>query len=163
VGVEFKSFVVPLEGQSVKLQIWDTAGQERFKSVSKAYLRDAVGALLVYDVTAQGSFDELGGWLTDLRQLCNPNACILLIGNKCDLEGDRQVGGEIVSGFAEMHRLEYLETSAKSGQNITETFTRLAYGIANRVAGGQIEVIQPASKPFALDLPPAEQPWGCSC
>jgi small GTP-binding protein len=160
VGVEFKSYVVPVEDRNVKLQIWDTAGQERFKSVSKAYLRDAVGALLVYDVASQNSFDDLGNWLTDLRQLCHASACILLIGNKCDLEQDRQVGSEAVQRFASLNRLDYLETSARTGFNVTETFTRLAYGIANRVSGGQIELIQPAAKPFTLD-PPQES--FCNC
>jgi small GTP-binding protein len=159
VGVEFKSYVVPVEDRNVKLQIWDTAGQERFKSVAKAYLRDAVGALLVYDVTSQISFDDLGNWLSDLRQLCHPSACILLIGNKSDLEADRQVGSETVQKFAELNKLEYLETSAKTGFNVTETFTRLAFGIANRLAGGQIELIQPASQPFAM--PP--EPSFCNC
>jgi small GTP-binding protein len=161
VGVEFKSYVVPVENRNVKLQIWDTAGQERFKSVSRSYLREAVGALLVYDVTSQMSFDDLGNWLTDLRQLCHPSACILLIGNKTDLEQQRQVGSEAVQRLADQHKLEYLETSAQSGFNITETFTRLAFGIAKRVANGQIGLLQPAAKPCTIELP--EEQSSCNC
>lgn len=168
VGVEFKSFICPLEDQSVKLQIWDTAGQERFKSVSKAYFRNAVGAILVYDITNDASFEDLSNWLHDLQQLCNPNAFILLVGNKSDLEEQRQVGVQQAKDFADQHRLEYLETSALSGQNISESFTRLAYGIANRVANGQISVTSSAAKasPFKVEEQPktqANKEGGCNC
>ena len=166
-GVEFKSFVCPLENQNVKLQIWDTAGQERFRSVSKAYFRNAVGALLLFDITNSASFEELGNWLNDLQQLCNPNAYIILVGNKTDLEEKRQVGSQQANDFAARHNLEYLETSALSGDNIQESFTRLAYGVAARVANGQIQILTgPNAKPspFKLDEPtPPQENGGCSC
>ena len=165
VGVEFKSFVCPLDDQSVKLQIWDTAGQERFKSVSKAYFRNAVGAILVYDITNETSFEDLTNWLNDLQSLCNPNAYILLVGNKGDLENQRQVGVQQAKDFAEQHKLEYLETSALSGQNVTESFTRLAYGVATRVNSGQIQITSATSKasPFKVEDTPKKEapPSGC--
>jgi small GTP-binding protein len=153
VGVEFKPFLIPVDDQNVKLQIWDTAGQERFKSVSRAYFRNAVGAVLVFDITNDQSFDELGNWLQDLQQLSNPNAVILLVGNKTDLEDQRKVGGEQARDFADRHKLEYLETSAKSGQNVSEAFTRLAFAIAKRISTGQIQNTSAISKtsPFRVD------------
>ena len=166
VGVEFKSFICPLDDQSVKLQIWDTAGQERFKSVSKAYFRNAVGAILVYDISNETSFEELINWLNDLQSLCNPNAYILLVGNKGDLENQRQVGVQQAKDFAEQHKLEYLETSALSGQNVTEAFTRLAYGVATRVNNGQIQITNAASSkvsPFKVEETPAKQESSGCC
>ncbi|KAH0791830.1 Ras family protein [Histomonas meleagridis] len=150
VGVEFKSFTCQTQdNQPVKLQIWDTAGQERFRSVSKAYFRNAVGAVLVFDITSESSFDDLENWLQDLQQLCNPNAYIILVGNKVDLEDKREVGTQQAKDFGEKHHLEYLETSALSGQNVMESFTRLAYEIANRVSTGQIQSSSvPKTSPF---------------
>jgi small GTP-binding protein len=139
VGVEFKPFLIPVDNQMIKLQIWDTAGQERFKSVSRAYFRNAVGAVLVYDVTDERSFDDLGNWLHDILQLANPNAFILLLGNKADREDNRRIGPEQARDFADKNKLDFLETSAKSGQNVSETFTRLAFTIAKRVTTGQIQ------------------------
>lgn len=164
VGVEFKPFIIPVEDQNVKLQIWDTAGQERFKSVSKAYFRNAVGAVLVYDISNDASFEDLTNWLHDLQQLCNPNAYILLVGNKADLEEQRQVGVQQAKDFAEQHHLEYLETSALSGANVTEAFTRLAYGIANRVNNGQIQNGAAVAKasPFRVE-PQESQPAKKEC
>ena len=165
VGVEFKPFVIPVNDQNVKLQIWDTAGQERFKSVSKAYFRNAVGAVLVYDISNDATFEDLTNWLHDLQQLCNPNAYILLVGNKADLEEQRQVGIDQAKVFAEQHHLEYLETSALSGANITEAFTKLAFGVANRVNSGQIQTgaaVQKAS-PFRAEPIPADQQGNRGC
>jgi small GTP-binding protein len=166
VGVEFRSFVAQLDDHAVRLQIWDTAGQERFRSVSTAYFRDAVGAILVYDITNQDTFEDLGTWLTDLQQLCHPSAFILLVGNKCDREGDRKVGAQEVQDFADQYRLEYVETSALSGHNIQEVFTRLAYEVACKVESGEIVVVSPSPRAFSLnfDAPPEEPPkQGCGC
>ena len=113
VGVEFKSFICPLEDQSVKLQIWDTAGQERFKSVSKAYFRNAVGAILVFDITHRDSYEKLITHINDLKSFCKPNMSIILVGNKNDLKSDRKVTEQEAIEFAKRYNfIQYIETSA---------------------------------------------------
>lgn len=61
-------------------------GQERFRSVARSYYHDAVGALLVYDITSRDSFNELASWLSDARTLASPDIMIVLVGNKKDLQ-----------------------------------------------------------------------------
>jgi small GTP-binding protein len=139
-GADFYSHTFPVNNESVRLQIWDTAGQERFRSISKSYFRNAVGAVLVYDITDLTSFDSVGDWLSDLQSLAAPNAYILLVGNKTDLEESRQVGADLVKDFAERHHLERLETSAQSGKNVKEAFARMAVEVSTRVANGTISV-----------------------
>lgn len=56
IGIDFKIRTINLDGKRVKLQIWDTAGQERFRTITTAYYRNAMGILLVYDVTDERSF-----------------------------------------------------------------------------------------------------------
>jgi small GTP-binding protein len=138
IGVEFKSFAIQAEGENVKLQIWDTAGQERFRSVSKAYFRNAVGAVLVFDLTQKPSFDELNTWVNDLNALCAPNAFIILVGNKKDLTDQRAVSEGEGQETAKRYNIEYIETSAKDGSNIAEAFTRLAAGIVRKVRQGLV-------------------------
>jgi small GTP-binding protein len=138
IGVEFKAFNVQADNESVKLQIWDTAGQERFRSVSKAYFRGAVGAVLVFDVTQKPSFDELNNWIQDLNTLCATNALIILVGNKTDLADERTVSETEAQETANRYNLEYIETSAKNGENIAETFVRLGVGILRRVKSGDL-------------------------
>jgi small GTP-binding protein len=141
-GADFHSFEFEVDGQTAKLQIWDTAGQERFRAISKAYFRNAVGAVLVFDLTDPQSFEDLAEWLHDLETLATPNAYVLLAANKKDLESERKVGSEEVKMFAERHHLEVLETSAASGENVTFAFQRLTQEVLARVKKGTIEVSQ---------------------
>jgi small GTP-binding protein len=163
-GADFYTYACPVNNESVKLQIWDTAGQERFRSISKSYFRNAVGAILVYDITNVGSFDELSGWLNDLQTLSAPNAYVMLVGNKADLEKDRQVGGDLVRDFAERHHLEPIETSALSGKNVKEAFARLSLEVSTRVSNGVISVSPPpnrGSEPVAFVEEPRKKKRGC--
>ena len=132
IGVEFDSTIIPIDDKKVKLQIWDTAGQERFRSIAKAYYRNAVGVVLVFDITERKSFDELSTWLNDVHTLCDPNAVIQLIGNKCDLTEERVVTLTEAENFAQQHHMQYLETSAKAGDNVRETFVRVATAIMSK-------------------------------
>jgi small GTP-binding protein len=131
-GADFFTYMCPVENETIHLQIWDTAGQERFRSISKAYFRNAVAGILVYDITSLSSFDELMDWLAELRGLALPNAYILIVGNKADLASRREVAPGVVKEFAATHGLESIEASARNGQNVTEAFTRLAFEIHAR-------------------------------
>lgn len=145
IGVEFGSKVVNIAGKSVKLQIWDTAGQERFKAVTQTYYRDAVGALLVFDITNRSSFNALQNWLRDARSRANPNIVVLLIGNKKDLESERDVTFLEAKQFAFDNKLTYMETSAKSGEKVEEAFLCCTKEILNKIQTGEIDPERSAS------------------
>jgi small GTP-binding protein len=138
IGVEFKSFECRTASDLIRLNIWDTAGQEKFRSVSKAYFRNAVGAVLVFSLSDRGSFEALDGWLNDIHSLCAPNAALLFLGNKSDLRDGRVVAASEAQLFAQRHTLEYIETSALNATNITETFVRLANAIHEKVLKNEI-------------------------
>lgn len=101
IGVEFGAKKLHIQGRSVKAQIWDTAGQERYKSITSAYYKGAKGALLVFDLTSQESFDAIDKWLSDVKNEGDPQIIIILIGNKSDLIEDRQVKHEVARAKAE--------------------------------------------------------------
>jgi small GTP-binding protein len=126
IGVEFDSTIIDIDGTQVKLQIWDTAGQERFRSIAKAYFRNAVGVLLLFDICERKTFDEVSAWLNDVHALCDPTAVVMLIGNKADLQQNRVVTLAEAEQFAEHHQLTFLETSALTGTNIREAFVKVA-------------------------------------
>lgn len=94
VGVEFGSKKFELNDYKIKAQIWDTAGQERYKSITNAYYKGAKGALVVYDITKKETFDAIDRWVPELRTNGDEQITILLIGNKCDLEDQRQISKE---------------------------------------------------------------------
>lgn len=134
IGVEFKMYAY----SDVKLQLWDTAGQERFRSVSKAYFRNAVGALICYDITNRQSFEDLQGWISDINELAVANAYIVLVGNKSDLEDKRVVSESEAEEFATRNKLTRIETSAKNGDGIQEAFARLKDGIIRNEKEGKL-------------------------
>jgi Ras-related protein Rab-2A len=124
----------------VKLQIWDTAGQESFRSITRSYYRGAAGALLVYDITRRDSFQHLSRWLEEAKQHAHPSMIILLIGNKSDLEHRRVVTYEEGYAFAQANDLLFMETSAKTAQNVEESFLKTANEIYTKILSGDIDV-----------------------
>ena len=93
IGVEFATKSITAEGKTIKAQIWDTAGQERYRAITSAYYRGAVGALLVYDISKQGTFQNVERWLKELRDHAERNIVVMLVGNKSDLKQVRRGGG----------------------------------------------------------------------
>ncbi len=171
IGVEFGTRIIEVSGQKIKLQIWDTAGQERFRAVTRSYYRGAAGALMVYDVTRRSTYNHLSSWLTDARNLTNPNTVggggerdrlffffflpfflamslialgslqvIFLIGNKCDLEAQRDVTYEEARQFAEENGLTFVETSAKTGERVEDAFIDTARAIFQNIQDGSLDL-----------------------
>ncbi|CAL0306565.1 unnamed protein product [Lupinus luteus] len=131
IGVEFQTRTLVIDHKSVKAQIWDTAGQERYRAVTSAYYRGAAGAMLVYDITKRPTFDHIPRWLEELRNHADKNIVIILIGNKSDLESQRDVPTEDAKEFAEKEGLFFLETSALQATNVESAFTTVLTEIYN--------------------------------
>lgn len=126
IGVDFKIRTVKVGDKTVKLQIWDTAGQERFKTLTTAYYRSAHGVILVYDVNDKDSFAHLEQWLGEIRKNARETINILLVGNKCDIIGRREVEYEVAKRFAEDLQMSFIETSAKDCTNVHKVFHTMA-------------------------------------
>ncbi|RXG67331.1 Ras-related protein Rab-21 [Armadillidium vulgare] len=86
---------INIDGQRVNLAIWDTAGQERFHALGPIYYRDSHGAILVYDITDEDSFQKVKNWVRELRKMLGNDICLAIAGNKVDLEKDRHVSKEL--------------------------------------------------------------------
>ena len=137
IGVEFGGRMINIdEDKKIKLQIWDTAGQEAFRSITRSYYRGAAGALLVYDITRRNTFNHLTTWLEDARHHSNNNMVIMLIGNKSDLEDERDVKREEGEAFAREHNLIFMETTAKTAANVKEAFITTAREIYGKIQEG---------------------------
>lgn len=139
IGVEFGARMITIDEKLVKLQVWDTAGQESFRSITRSYYRGAAGALLVYDVTRRETFDHLQSWLEDCSENSNMNLTILLIGNKSDLADKRAVSEEEGKQFAEKNGLMFIETSAKTAQNVEEAFLKTGRAIYDKIQKGELD------------------------
>ena len=127
-GVDFDSRIMEISGQKIMLEISDTAGHERFRALTRSSYRGVAGVLMVYDVSRRSN--HLNSWLKDARNLTsNPDAVIVLIGNKYDLEAQRDVTFEEHNQFAEENGLMFKETSTKTGDGVEEAFLETAHKI----------------------------------
>jgi small GTP-binding protein len=122
VGVEFGSKTININNNVIKAQIWDTAGTEKYRSITNAYYKGAKGAFVVYDISRKASFNNIDKWLFDLKNNGDENINIVIIGNKIDLENQREVTTEEGEKKAIINKASFIETSAKNGDNIEKAF-----------------------------------------
>ena len=127
IGFEFLSFSTNIDNKIVKLQIWDTCGQEGYRSLITNFYRNASLAMMVYSIDSKESFLHINQWLKEVRIQSNPDVKIILIGNKADLENEREVDYDVAQKFKEENQILYFEeTSAKTGLNSKKVFEEAA-------------------------------------
>ncbi|MFX1450881.1 MAG: GTP-binding protein [Promethearchaeota archaeon] len=114
-----------VEKITAKLNVWDTGGQEAYGSLRKMYYRESRGCLVVFDVTNAESFDHVPKWVDELYGNVGPIP-VLLVGNKIDLVDQRKIPKDKAEKFAKEKGYLYIETSAKTGENVIDAFTKLA-------------------------------------
>jgi small GTP-binding protein len=133
VGVEFKVKSLFLdEITGADLQIWDTCGEERFRTITRQYYRDTYGVILIFDLTNRNSFEKLSSWLEDINEFGPKEITIILIGNKSDLDDERKVLFNEAYNFANKNNLQYIEVSAKTGNNVGLLFENLTKAMVRR-------------------------------
>ena len=120
----------------MKLGLWstrDTAGQERYRSLTTSFFRDAIGFLVVFDVTDEASFLHVRNWISEIQSNTDvENVTMILIGNKCDLTKERCVDKLQALEFARQQRVDYIETSALENINVAEAIELLLHSVMNR-------------------------------
>ena len=121
VGVDYMDKIIDYNKFKIKLQIWDTSGEEKFRTITKNFYRNADGLLVVFDLTKKESYDHIKSWINEAKEN-NDKLKTILIGNKLDLKDERIVAIDVAKQFAEKNNLKYIETSAKDGTNINESF-----------------------------------------
>ena len=135
IGADFLTKELNLDNSLVQLQLWDTAGQEKFHAMGASFYRNAECCVLVCDLTDAKSFETIDTWrqefLTQLAPKDPDNFPFVLLGNKCDKEGERKVAETKIRQYCEVkNHMPYFETSAKDNTNLEKAFeeiTRLAF------------------------------------
>lgn len=140
IGVDFALKVLTLDDGNtvVRLQLWDIAGQERFGNMTRVYYKEAVGAIIVFDVTRIPTFDAVQKWKSDIdSKVFLPNGDpipVVLIANKCDLakEGLVKNAQQMDKYCGDKGFVGWYETSAKDGTGIEEAAIALVRKIIER-------------------------------
>lgn len=159
-GESAKDAAATQDQKHMKLSIWDTAGQETYKSITRSYFRGASGALLVFDISRRATFNSVTEWLHDLRQIAEEGIVVILVGNKADLapssvvassddsdhphanaDNKRQVTREEAEEWCRENKvMQYVETSAKSGENVERAFLEVAERIYQNIEAGKYDL-----------------------
>mmetsp|Transcript_28685 Transcript_28685/g.33124 ORF Transcript_28685/g.33124 Transcript_28685/m.33124 type:complete len:210 (-) Transcript_28685:42-671(-) len=140
IGVEFACKMITVDSTNIKLQVWDTAGQEAYGSITRSYYKAAAGALIVYDITRRKTFENVRKWLNEVREGGSSALQMLLVGNKTDLESIREVSFSEGEALAREFKIGFMETSAKTAQNVDDAFMRTAEKIYNGIVSGEIDI-----------------------
>ncbi len=127
IGVDFRVITLKYKDIIAKVHIWDTAGEERFKSITINYYRSSHGFIYVYDITKKETLHNLDTWIHLTNENCSSNVINFLVGNKSDLEKEREVSKEEGEDFARKNNLIFLETSAKNNNNVEKLFEYFTY------------------------------------
>jgi len=142
IGADFLSKQIVVDDKPTTLQIWDTAGQERFQGLGTSFYRGSDGAIFVFDVTRKSTFDELGAWkksfLIQINQENNSEFPMLVMGNKIDVETEREVSKKSIEKWCQENNLQFVECSAKESTNVDKAFITIARQIISKLKPGNI-------------------------
>lgn len=135
VGIDFKLRTIEINNKKIKLQLLDTAGQERFRTITHAHFRNAMGAILVFDVTSRKSFDNINFWIEYIDKSSVNKIPKIIIGNKIDLNKR-----EVNRNEAEALGYPYFETSAKTGESVDNAFYNLTKTVIEKVKNFNVNI-----------------------
>ena len=124
IGINCLNKLFIFDGKKVKINYYDTAGQERYNSLNLTLIRKADGVILVYDITSEESFRKIDFWIQELHSKNRDSKVLMLVGNKTDLDNEREVSFQQGEKKANEIGCPFMETSAKTNHNIKECFEK---------------------------------------
>ena len=162
-GIDVIRTISELYGNLVKIELWDTAGQERLRSIPKKYYSKGDGFFLLFDVTDRKTFEDVSGWIKDLRKTRGKNTdenlekqstdeVLVLIGNKIDKKDKRIVTKEEAINLAKQYNVQYYEISCKEGINIYEVFCNVIFEASSNVRRQSTNIVIQRRKTRVVSL-----------
>jgi len=148
IGVDFMTKSIHFEENTiVRLQLWDIAGQERFGGMTRVYYKDAVGCLILFDLSNYNTFETVKKWKEDLDnkvQLADGSSIpCLLVGNKSDLSRDTRITNIALNDLVTSGNFTaYCRASTKLNQNVRESVNLLITDIIRRFPTSQLNTNQ---------------------
>ena len=117
-GLDLKTADIILDNKKIRVQLWDTAGEEKFNSITKNLILRVQGIIILFDLTNKESFENLGSWIEIIRDHCGNKMQMLIVGNKNDLEEEKDIDEEDIHKFVKAEKIKFIKTSCQTGENI---------------------------------------------
>jgi Ras-related protein Rab-1A len=153
-GEAVKTRQLQVDDQNVVIVLRDTDGQERFGNITCSLYQGMAGIIVTYDVGNATSFESVKNWIAEMERYAKDDANVMLVGNKTDLE-QKAVSTEQGEELANNKNYPFIETSAKTGDNVEELFTKLAQEMLARY---RAKAEAKALAQSTLDLSPPSPP-----
>ena len=136
------------QGKKVILKFWDAAGCEQFNAINTMYYQNAVGALLVYDVTIFETFEKLKDWVHTLREAVGNDITMVIAGNRFDLADKNMIdkNQEKIDAFCAQQNCKHFYISSRKGTNLNELFESLISSVLKKVIGSNGVGVQKKGK-----------------
>ena len=151
-GEDFYHKNISLGDKDYRLQIIDTAGHQKFYSTNHMLVRNVDGILLVFDIQSRDSFLEGIPKMLKLLDAARADATrIILVGNKVDLK-PRQVTSLEAVQYARELGVQYIETSAKTGENVQKLFEEMTREIYETLDLSDMDVFVPSAGDVRIHL-----------
>jgi Ras-related protein Rab-6A len=126
VGFDLLNHIVKINDKVIKLQIWDTCGQEEFSMCNQSLFKNVTIAIMVYSIINKKSFDNIKKWVSRVKNLSKENTIFFLVGNKSDLQIQREVKFLEGKAYGSENFQFFVETSSKSEYNVDILFKEIA-------------------------------------
>jgi small GTP-binding protein len=120
IGIEGITILTEINGEKNSIKLYDTAGQERFECMTRNYIREVDGILLMFDVTNGDSFKKVDRWISSVKENNSKKFEMLLIGNKIDLNDKRIISKVEAKNKANNYNINYYECCPLNGLNVYE-------------------------------------------
>lgn len=124
IGSNFLIKDVDIDGKNVRLLLWDIGGQPQFHKLRTIYFKGSNGALGVFDLSSNQTLLKIPGWISSIKKTVKKSIPMILLGNKLDLK--RDIDREEAEDLSKRLNCEYMETSAKTGENVELAFEAIA-------------------------------------
>jgi len=162
IGIDYKQLSVrlPTSKRHVQLELFDVGGLKKFAPIASAFYNSCFAVVIVFDVAKRSSFESVPRWLESLRFYVPPDAEVVLVGSKADVE-EREVSAVEAETFASAQGLSFFETSAKTGLNVSELFVEICSRINEKVEIGNGAPETTSLSPFVVETGLERRPNWC--
>ncbi|KAJ7069454.1 ras protein [Mycena amicta] len=134
------------------VELLDTPGQDEYAALWEQWIREGQGFILVYSIASRSTFNRLEGFHQLVQRVKKPHPILMLVGNKCDIISDREVSKDEGAALARRFGCEFVETSAKTAQNVERVFTNLVRALRAAQPEPQIPLKEKKKKKKCLIL-----------
>ncbi|MHA2366573.1 MAG: Rab family GTPase [Candidatus Hodarchaeales archaeon] len=125
-GTEIYGKEKTIEDEPILFQIWDLSGHQSFKNIRMTFYQKADAAFLICDLTRQETLTNLDRWTEEVNKAIGYYPLLIIIGNKIDLDLAREISSDNLEKFALEKNCEFIETSARTGDNVNKAFEIIA-------------------------------------